>query len=77
MPFISTPEWVGIRRGLLEGIEWGLDMKFGAEGLKVMTEIRDIHDLEKLRAIGKGIKSAATPDDVRRVMASGGATEGT
>lgn len=76
MPFITTPERVGRREGLWQGIEWALEVKFGPEGIKLMPEIRTILDLEKLHAIGEAIKSAATPEDVRRVWASGSAAGG-
>ena len=77
MPFISTPEWAGIRKGLLEGIEWTLDIKFGTEGVKLMGEISPALDLDDLRAIAKAIKSAGTLDEVRRSLASGIRSEGT
>ncbi len=69
MPFITTPERVGHRRGLRQGIESVLRIRFGEEGLKLMPEIREIHEEEKLEAILKALETAASPDEVRRLWA--------
>jgi hypothetical protein len=66
MPFITSVERDGIRAGLLQGIEVSLDIKFGADGLKLLPEIRKIQDHEKLAAVLHTIRSAATPEEVRR-----------
>jgi len=39
MPYITSVERVGMKKGLLKGIELGLEVKFGAEGLKLLPEI--------------------------------------
>lgn len=70
MPYITSFERFGIRKGLLEGIEALLEFKFGAEGLKVLPEIQQIHDHEKLSAILQAIKTAPTLDELRRVWSS-------
>lgn len=67
MPFITTPEWYGFCRGLRRGIESLLRMRFGEEGLKLMPEIREIHEEEKLEAILKALETAVGPDEVRRL----------
>jgi len=69
MPFISTPERVGHRRGLWQGIESLLRVRFGDAGLRLMPEIRNIHEEETLLAVLKALETAATPDDVRRLWA--------
>ena len=56
-----------MEKGLLEGIEVCLEMKFGAEGLELMPELRQIQDHELLRKVLARIKTAASPDDLRRV----------
>ncbi len=71
MPFITTPERVGHRRGLRMGIESLLRVRFGDEGLKLMPEIHEIHEEEKLEAILKALETAASPDEVRRLWAPG------
>ena len=73
MPYIDSIERLGIekglRDGLLEGIEVCLEIKFGQEGLNLMPEIRQIADFEKLEAILQAIKSASSPDELRKAWA--------
>lgn len=49
MPFITTPERVGRRAGMREGIESLLRVRFGEEGLKLMPEIQQVYEEERLR----------------------------
>ncbi len=74
MPYVSTPERVGMRRGLAQGcllgIEQLLEFKFGEDGLRLMPEIREIHDEERLEAILKAIKTVSAPDDLRQLWTS-------
>jgi hypothetical protein len=67
MPFIDFVERRGLEKGLLQGIEVSLDVKFGAEGLELMPELRQIRDHVLLGKILARIKTAASPDDLRRV----------
>jgi hypothetical protein len=67
MPFITTPERVGHRKGLRQGIEALLKVRFGEEGLKLMPEIHEIHETEILEAILKTLETATSPDQVRRL----------
>ena len=67
MPFIDIAERMGMVKGLLEGIEAWLRVKFGAEGLALMPELRQIRDHELLRKVLKRIKTADSADKVRRV----------
>jgi hypothetical protein len=69
MPFITTPERVGHRRGLRMGIESLLRVRFGEEGLKLMPEIREIHEEEKLEAILKALETVPNPEAVRQLWA--------
>ena len=69
MPFIDIAERVGMEKGLLKGIEAVLEVKFGAEGLKLLPEIQPIQNHEVLDKILQAIKTAASPDEVRRVIA--------
>ena len=71
MPFLTTPERIGLKKGLLEGIELGLEVKFGAEGLALMPEIRELQDPGVLEAVLEAIETASSPDEVRRVWARG------
>jgi hypothetical protein len=67
MPYVTSIERVGRRAGLREGIESSLRVRFGEEGLKLMPEIREIHEEEKLEAILKALETAVSVDDVRRL----------
>jgi hypothetical protein len=67
MPFITTPERVGRRDGMREGISALLEMRFGADGLKLMPEIEEVHEEEKLVAIMQAIKTIESSEDLRRI----------
>jgi hypothetical protein len=67
MPFLTIADRVGMEKGLLRGIELCLKLKFGAEGLRLLPEIREIHDHEMLDAILAAIETAGSPDELRRV----------
>ncbi len=67
MPFIDFVERRGMVKGLLEGIEVCLKMKFGAEGLELMPELRELRDHELLLKILARIDAVASPDDLRRI----------
>jgi hypothetical protein len=59
MPYITSIERIGIkkgiRQGLLEAIELGLGLKFGDEGLEILPEISEIENVEQLKAIIGGL----------------------
>ncbi|MEK7396753.1 MAG: hypothetical protein AAB116_07430 [Candidatus Poribacteria bacterium] len=67
MPYVTSVEIIGIKKGLKEGIELGLDLKFGSEGLLLMPDINEIEDLDILEAIKFGIKTAKTIDELRKI----------
>ena len=79
MPFMTTPERIGREEGLTEGlakgrtkgltkgIEVALELKFGEAGLRLMPEIRAIEDEAKLEAVLRALRTAAGPEDLRRV----------
>ncbi len=70
MPFITTPERLGLEEGLLKGIEVSLRIKFGPESLKVFHEIRQLENVELLRRVLEAIETAPTLDELRRTWAS-------
>lgn len=43
----------GVREGPLAGIELGLELRFGNDGLRLMPEILEIEDVDVLRAVHK------------------------
>ena len=56
----------GVQQGLLRGIELALELKYGAAGLALLPEIRQIDDVEKLQDIHDQIRVANTAEDLRR-----------
>jgi hypothetical protein len=69
VPHMMSNVRMAHQESLLAGIEAVLEVKFGAEGLKLLPEIRELQDVEMLRAILQTSKTAASPDEVRRVWA--------
>jgi hypothetical protein len=67
MPYVSTEQLVYESRGLEQGIEALLEVRFGADGLKLMEEVRRIQTLDKLQAVLRAAKTAASPDELRRL----------
>jgi hypothetical protein len=75
MPYVTSAERFGreagfeegLREGLLAGIELGLNLRFGPTGLRLLSEIRQITDVDLLRSIQKAIVTAATPDELRQI----------
>lgn len=57
----------GLREGLYEGIESNL-ARFGDQGLSLMTEIRQLTDLQQLRAVLRVAATATTLDEVRKAF---------
>jgi hypothetical protein len=70
MPFVTSVERAGIVKGLLEGIEVSLKVKFGPEGVALFPEIRQLEELDVLRAVLRAIETAKTADELRAVWAS-------
>jgi hypothetical protein len=71
MPYITSIERLARCDGLLLGIEEILQLRFGEEGLKLMPELREMNDHEKLEQILKAIRTAPNLDAVRRLWAPG------
>lgn len=82
MPYITSVERIGIQKGieqgieqsqqllrqvLLESLELGLELKFGSEGLRLLPEISLLENVEQLRAIQAGLKTANTLDELRQI----------
>jgi hypothetical protein len=67
MPFVTSIERLGRCDGLRKGIESLLRARFGIEALKVMPEIREIYEEDKLEAILTALETAASPDEVRHL----------
>ena len=69
MPYITSVERIGIqkgiRQGLLKGIELGLRLKFGSEGLGILPEISELQDVNLLEAILSRLETVSTVDELR------------
>ncbi len=57
----------GIQEGLLIAIQLDLELKFGAAGMGLLPEIREITDTDLLKAIYKGLKTVDTLEGVQRI----------
>ncbi len=57
----------GIQQGLRAAIKLGLELRFGAEGLKLYPEIRKIVDTGMLEALSEAIKVAKDLDEFRNL----------
>jgi hypothetical protein len=70
MPFVGTPEWVAMRRLMLECIGDQLRLKFPEQAGALLAEVRQVYELERLRAIHLAIVTANSPEEIRRVYAA-------
>ncbi|MFN8513081.1 MAG: cytosolic protein [Chloroflexia bacterium] len=75
--YMSYPERVGHAQGVIEGraegwiesIATALEVKFGAAGLVLIPEIRQIVEPDRLRVILARCMTASSPEEVRAVYA--------
>jgi hypothetical protein len=71
MPYVTSFDRVAERQAFRKGIESLLRVRFGEEGLKLMPEIKEIHEKEQLEAILIALETAANPDELRRLWSPG------
>ena len=57
----------GMRQGLLAAIELGLELKFGATGLALLPAMRQVENLDVLRALYEGVKTAQQLTELREL----------
>jgi hypothetical protein len=89
MPYVTFAERYGMekgleqgrkegeRLGLLKGLRGMLKLKFGEAGEALMPELERQDDPATLRSVTDAVESAASPDDLRRLLpptANGAAT---
>lgn len=67
MKYVTSFERIARKEELLQAIELGLEIKFGATGLNVISEISQIDDIEQLRAIRDGIKTVTSVSELQRI----------
>ena len=73
MPYVTSIERLGRRKGMCQGIEALLRVRFGEEGLKLMPEIREIHEEEKLRSDPQSSGNRGQPGGSAPAMVAGNA----
>ena len=55
----------GMRQGIIFGIETVLEVKFGVEAKPLLSQIRNIRDIDVLQNIQSFLKAAKTVDEVK------------
>lgn len=60
----------GRKEEILSGIELGLEIKFGYEGLQLISEISQISNLEQLKTIQQSIKTINTVNELGELIQS-------
>jgi len=82
MPYITSVERVGYKRGFQEGeqrgilkaIGLGLELKFGKSGLHLMKKISEIRDMKTLDAIYEGLRKVSEIKELREIYERKSAT---
>ena len=59
---------LGRREGVLEAIELGLSLKFGAMGLRILQSVQDIDDLGRLETIKEALKVSDDLEEIERLI---------
>jgi len=67
MPYVTSGERIGLKKGLLSGIKVSLEVKFGSDGLTVLPEIAQIENVDVLEAILTSIKTVDSIEELRQV----------
>ncbi len=57
----------GMQQGLLRGIGLGLKLKFGVDGLRILSEIDKIEDLSLLNAVHEALPEVETLSELQRI----------
>jgi hypothetical protein len=68
MPYVTSVERIGIRKGLLEGIAVALDAKFGKADKQLIEELRAVTDVSQLRKVIRVLKKAKSQDELRGLV---------
>jgi hypothetical protein len=67
MKYVTSIERNARKESLLEGIEVGLSVKFGSEGLNLLSDISQIEDIQQLRKILEGIKTVTSVSELQQL----------
>ncbi len=85
MPYVTSVERIGFKRGLhegqmlgmreglLDGIDLGLELRFGSRGMELLPHLRRIQDLDTLRQVKELLRVRDTTlEDLERFIAESG-----
>ncbi len=73
VPFVTTPERIGIKRVQLTMLEKLLRHNFGEEGVQLLPEIKALEDIDKYLAVYLVLVEATDLAEVRRAIATAAA----
>ncbi|MCP4347555.1 MAG: hypothetical protein GY795_18785 [Desulfobacterales bacterium] len=76
MPYITSVERIGMKKGKKEGwreglwetIEMGLSIKFGENGMKLMSAIRSLEDTDRLNIIRETVKKSNNLAEIEALL---------
>jgi hypothetical protein len=83
MPYLSNIERRGLRKGrqegreegreegLLEAIALGLELRFGQQALELLSLVRQVKDVERLRGLVVDLKTVPTLEAFAAAVGSG------
>ena len=81
MPYVTSVERIGFKRGLeegqvqglLDGIDLGLELRFGSRGMELLPHLCRIQDLDTLRQVKELLRVRDTTlEDLERFIAESG-----
>jgi hypothetical protein len=71
MPYVTSVERIGIRKGrregLLEGIAIALKARFGRVDKQLLAELRAVTDVNQLRKVARALTKAKTQEELREL----------
>ncbi|MGB7415392.1 MAG: hypothetical protein WA902_14390 [Thermosynechococcaceae cyanobacterium] len=65
IPYVTSIERRAIKQGLIEGIELGLELKFGSKGLELLPEISKIENIDTLKSVREALKQVSSTAELR------------
>ena len=68
MPYVTSVERIGERKGLCEGIAAAFEMRFGKPDKAFLQEIQAVYDAAKLRKVLRALTTGKTLEQIRRLL---------
>ena len=65
---LDWAERKGLQKGLINSIEFGLEIKFGHTGGELVAQVRRMKDLDKLEAIQQALRTARTIEEISALV---------